>query len=636
MDKLRSARCFNTQLLLLFIFSCAAFGGTLGPELKKIPSARNIQVIVQYTKGSGGTGLESSLSAGAKKVADLPNGALYSMTAGEAASIASHPSVANVSSAARPIHSTGAPVFDFMPQAISAPSPHLPFNYASGNGIGVVVVDSGINVNDDLRGTVIYSENFSSDSDMVDHFGHGTHVAGLIAGNGNNSLLGYAHNIHGVAPGVHFINLKVLNKDGASTDGEVIQAITRAVELKKQHPEWNIKVMNLSLGRPIYEASWQDPLCLAVENAWLNGITVVVAAGNDGRLNSAGTHGYGTIASPANDPLAITVGSLNTESSATHSDDLMTSYSSKGPTLIEHTVKPDLVAPGNKLFSVLAAGSTLAGMPGAVLVPAPIGSPNYMELSGTSMAAAVTSGAVAAVLANENLTPDQVKARLMKTADKLSRKTYTISVIDPTTMAPTLFTVQNDIFTVGAGNLDLGAALNAKGDPKFTIPANENAASPVAVPQFNKDGRTVTVNLQNYLGVYGKDVFTVWGSDAFTVWGSDAFTVWGSDTFTVWGSDAFTVWGSFSVWGSSMFGPVTGSDAFTVWGSDTFTVWGSDAFTVWGSSAVWGSATPGQPAGAFNSVWSSDAFTVWGSAGQWANASDASTLAGDSDAGEKQ
>ena len=172
-------------------------------------------------------------------------------------------------------------------------------------------------------------------------------------------------------------------------------------------------------------------------------------------------------------------------------------------------------------------------MSGAVLVPAPFGSPNYLELSGTSMAAAVTSGAVAAVLANENLTPDQVKARLMKTADKLPQKTYTIPVIDPTTGQTTNYTVQNDIFTVGAGYLDLGAALQAKGDPNFTIPANENAASPVAVPQFNSNG-TVSVNLQNYLAVYGKDVFTVWGSDAFTVWGSDAFTVWGSDTFTVW------------------------------------------------------------------------------------------------------
>jgi hypothetical protein len=136
----------------------------------------------------------------------------------------------------------------------------------------------------------------------------------------------------------------------------VIRAIERAIQLKAVY---NIKVINLSLGRPIFESYKTDPLCREVEKAWLAGITVVVAGGNGGRDNSAGTNGYGTIAAPGNDPLVITVGALNTESTPKRADDLMTTYSSKGPTLIDHVAKPDLVAPGNRIFSIRVPNSTL-------------------------------------------------------------------------------------------------------------------------------------------------------------------------------------------------------------------------------------------------------------------------------------
>src|SRR6202012_6058879 len=122
---------------------------------------------------------------------------------------------------------------------------------------------------------------------------------------------------------------------------------------------YNIKVINLSLGRQIYESYKTDPLCQEVEKAWLAGITVVVAAGNGGRFDGANTNGYGTIAAPGNDPLVLTVGAMNTESTPLRSDDLMTTYSSKGPTLLDHVAKPDLVAPGNKIFSILVPGATL-------------------------------------------------------------------------------------------------------------------------------------------------------------------------------------------------------------------------------------------------------------------------------------
>ncbi len=190
-----------------------------------------------------------------------------------------------------------------------------------------------------------------------DYYGHGTHVSGIIAGNGLNSTgSAYLDEIHGVAPAVHLINLKVLDKNGTSTDAEVINAIDTAISLK---PLFNIQVINLSLGRPVYESYKTDPLCQEVEKAWKAGIAVVVAAGNAGRDNSAGNEGYGTIASPGNDPLAITVGAMNTEGTPQRADDLMTTYSSKRPTIGDHVVKPDLVAPGNKIFAIRRPGSTL-------------------------------------------------------------------------------------------------------------------------------------------------------------------------------------------------------------------------------------------------------------------------------------
>src|ERR1035437_4160738 len=104
-----------------------------------------------------------------------------------------------------------------------------------------------------------------------------------------------------------FVNLKVLDRYGAGTDSMVIAAIQRAIALKNTY---HIKVINLSLGRPVMESYTLDPLCQAVEQAWKAGIVVVVAAGNQGRNNSAGTSGYGTISSPGNDPYVITVGAM--------------------------------------------------------------------------------------------------------------------------------------------------------------------------------------------------------------------------------------------------------------------------------------------------------------------------------------
>ena len=154
---------------------------------------------------------------------------------------------------------------------------------------------------------------------------------GLIAGDGLSSTgFLYSKTFKGIAPGAKIVNLRVLDANGASTDSVVIAAIDKAISLKSTY---NIRVINLSMGRAVYESYKLDPLCQAVEKAWKNGIVVVVAAGNNGRFQP--TNGYGTVTSPANDPYVITVGSMKTMGTPQRDDDLIASYSSKGPTLID-------------------------------------------------------------------------------------------------------------------------------------------------------------------------------------------------------------------------------------------------------------------------------------------------------------
>src|ERR1700680_2016006 len=180
--------------------------------------------------------------------------------------------------------------------------------------MGVAVIDSGFAPHDDLKnanGTglrVVYNESFLPGLDASDRYGHGTHVAGIVGSNAKDSTgAGFTRSFRGVAPNVNLINLRVLDSNGAGTDSGVIGAINRAIDLKNTY---NIRVINLSLGRPVFESYTLDPLCQAVEAAWKAGIVVVTAAGNFGRDNSMGAKGYGSIASPGNDPYVITVGAL--------------------------------------------------------------------------------------------------------------------------------------------------------------------------------------------------------------------------------------------------------------------------------------------------------------------------------------
>ena len=277
-------------------------------------------------------------------------------------------------------------------------------------------------------------------------------------------------------------------------------------------------MINLSLGRPVSASYENDPLCLAVQQAWQAGIVVVVAAGNDGRDNSLGTNGYGTITAPGNSPYAITVGAMNTNGTLTPTDDRITSYTSKGPTSIDHIVKPDLVAPGNRIISLRDVGSYLDTNDSTNQVAMSVYSVanatvagSYYVLSGTSMATPMVSGAAALMLQqNPSLTPDQVKARLMKTATKFAPgySTATDSVTG------TVYTDEYDIFTIGAGYLNVPAALG--NTDVFT----GSALSPTAV--FNSTTNTVNLESTALAGDWGVGTISLrtWRSGAPRLYGA--------------------------------------------------------------------------------------------------------------------
>jgi len=410
-----------------------------------------------------------------------------------------------------------------------------------GTGIGVALIDSGIAAHPDLNNAngvsrVVYSQSFvAGDTTTFDEFGHGTHVAGLIGGTGANSgtANGYAATYAGMASNVNFINLRVLDENGSGTDSGVIAAIEEAVTLQSTY---NIRVINMSLGRPIFESYTLDPVDQAVEAAWQAGIVVVAAAGNEGRY--ALTDGFGTIVVPGNDPSVITVGAAMTELTPTRVDDQIASYSSKGPTTLDHICKPDLTAPGNRQVSLRVPGSTLdTTYPRYEIWPSS-GTAMYYELSGTSMATPIVSGAVALMLQQTpSLTPDQVKARLMMTAWKgLGQFTFSHD------SRGNLYNNEYDLFTYGAGYLDVNAALGN------TELATGVALSPTAV--LNSNGTVTVQNTTPDSNFTGSSV--VWSATS-VVWADSV--VWGSNVFSaesvVWGA-ASVVWGSTSVTGDSV------------------------------------------------------------------------------------
>ncbi len=420
----------------------------------------------------------------------------------------------------------------------------------TGQGVGVAVLDTGVHAVNDLAQTtkagpsrVVANVGFSA-AGTDDLCGHGTHVAGIIAGNGAASTGPQCfRTFYGIARQAGIINVKVLGDQGQGCVSDVVAGLQWTVANKSAY---NIRVVNLSLGHPVGESYKTDPLCQAVEAAWRAGIVVVCAAGNGGRLNSTNTPGldnegwgtnYGSIASPGDDPCVITVGAMkqNVLSSgavdANRADDRIATYSSRGPTRLDLLMKPDLVAPGNRVISTLAAGSYLAQtygptneVPYSLYTTQNAGrlSQDYFRLSGTSMATPVVAGAAALMLQKDpTLTPDTVKARLMITADKWT---------DPSGNA--------DPLTYGAGYLDIPAA----------IASPFLASRPAVSPSLYRDGQGGVWFSPTGLLSGG----SLWGTglgDLRVIWGTQA--VLSSGTLT----DSRVIWGT-SVWTNTSVCPV--------------------------------------------------------------------------------
>ncbi len=557
-------------VLLVICTSSLAFAGKKSKDLEGIAAGKSVDVIVQYATAPTDANVTKARGKGAtfRKHFKKIKASVFTIPAGKIdAMMAADPNITYVTPD-RPVYLLA----DYAQVAIGA---DIARSYGwTGAGIGVAVIDSGITAVADLKDVfgksrIVYSQSFISSTANAGAYGHGTHVAGIIGGDGSSSSCWGCTPVYGVAPDVNIIDLKVLDGIGAGTDSAVISAIERAIELKSIY---NIRVINLSLGRGVFESYKTDPLTQAVETAWKSGIVVVVAAGNYGRDNSNNNNGYGTITSPGNDPYAITVGAMNTKDTYSIGDDVMATYSSKGPSLIDHVVKPDLVAPGNRIVSSLPTTSAYLydpstnGVPVSYYKPGATGTSNYyFRLSGTSMAAPMVSGAVALLLEKTpSLTPDQVKARLMKSAYKNLPASSTVT----DTSTGLTYYIQDDIFTVGAGYLDVEAALNNTDYASTTVGI---AKSPVAA--VNNKGEVYVV----------QDSSVLWGNSV--IWGTSV--VWG--TSVIWGTNTqgqSVLWGNSVIWGSS-----TTQGYSVIWGTSATpysVVWGTSGTQ--SSSVIWGTS----------------------------------------------
>jgi serine protease AprX len=475
----------------------------------------------------------------------------------------------------------------------------------TGAGIGVAVIDSGLTSwHDDLarvdqgralvgQRVVGFADFTGTTSEVVDSYGHGTHVAGIVAGSGHDSDGEFA----GVAPDAHLLVLKVLDGEGSGFVSDVIRALEFAVTNRAR---FNLRVINLSIGAPVLESYETDPLTLAARRAVEAGMVVVAAAGNFGKNQNEQIQ-YGGVTAPGNAPWVLTVGAYSHMGTPDPSDDRVAGYSSRGPTAFDFAAKPDLVAPGTRIVSLNDDGSALALRNPQDLVAGSNGGGAfpYLTLSGTSMAAPVVSGVVARMLqANPALTPNAVKAILQYTA----------------TVTPEV-----DYLSQGAGFLNTDAAVSLA---RFYATAGEGDSYVI-------DGGWSKHIIWGNRRVSG-GVLQPWGSAwaANIIWGSAGDNIiWGSGCRArdcdniIWGSSKDNIiWGSSKdniIWGSSKDNIIWGSSKDNIiWGSSKDNIiWGSGRDNIiWGSNIVWGSACGGRDCD--NIIWGSGGDNIiWGSGG---------------------
>jgi serine protease AprX len=372
-------------------------------SLSSSPSRPPVDLLVQGPRAAAAVA-----AAGGRPLAALPivDGLLARVPGNGTAGLPRRPGVRAVTDAGRPLQVRGLsprPALELAAPPLAA-DPDL-LKSAAGRGVGVGVLDTGIAGNGDLAGRVVASADLSGEWSFSDSYGHGTFMAGLIAGSGQGG--GPA----GIAPGAGLVDLKVAGADGSTTLGQVLAAMQLADAGRER---FNLRVLNVSLGAPADDPA-TAPLTEAVERLWADGITVVAAAGNEA----------GGVEAPGLDPYVLTVGALDPAQAA------VPAWSSRGPDFAGRA-KPDLVAPGVGLVGLRAPGSTVdLANPGARV------GDRYFRGSGTSMSTAVVAGAAAVVAAaHPDWGPDRVKAAL--TADPLGQPAGS-----------------------GAGALDLGGALAA-------------------------------------------------------------------------------------------------------------------------------------------------------------------------------
>jgi serine protease AprX len=331
----------------------------------------------------------------------------------------------------------------------------------AGQGVTVALLDTGISgedlagrvkpVTDDLTGVTSPCKNLSGEATCRDTYGHGTFMAGIIAGNGAASGGRYT----GIAPRASLVSIKVGSADGSSDVSNVLAGIQWAVSFRTRY---HIDVLNLSLGTDSTQSWKVDPLNYAVERAWAAGITVVVSASNRGPA-------AGTISKPADDPWVITVGAVDDLQTTKVSDDVSPDFSGRGPAR-DGVAKPDLSAPGAHLVSLRSVGSTIDNQYPQRIAGA------YHQGSGTSQAAAVVSGVAALLLsADPSMAPNRVKYALTSTARRAA---------------------STDPSAVGRGVVDAYGALTASRGQANSGLAHSNPS----VLQANLDPTRGTVRVQ--------------------------------------------------------------------------------------------------------------------------------------------
>ena len=397
-----------------------------------------------------------------------------------------------------------------------------------GAGVGVAVIDSGITAwHDDLgyhgndsrvrtvagQRTVKFVDFVNGLTTPYDDNGHGSHVAGIILGNGKDTLGARA----GIAPAAHLVSLKVLDDHGGGYISNVIAALEWAVINKAQY---NIRVINLSVGAAVTESYTTDPLCLAAKRAVDAGIVVVTAAGNLGK-NAAGNVQYGGITAPGNAPWVLTVGAYSHEGTVSRHDDKIGLYSSRGPTAQDFLAKPDVVAMGTGIVSLSVANSLFYQTKAVALLKGSVNTgayKPYLSLTGTSMAAPMVAGTVALMVeANPRLTPNLVKAIIEYTAQDY----------------------HYNALTQGAG------FLNAKG--AVDIAKFLHAPQPGQhYPKNSRWGRTINWGNRKLKNGVIKPAGSAWALN--TVWGAARD---GEGDNIVWGTACVTAECDNIVWGTA-------------------------------------------------------------------------------------